>query len=67
MITRTVSVHGGQYTICENGDYKKRVEIYGLSTDEKPTNHVHNADIFYEMDTQKVFLYDESNATWLEQ
>ena len=67
MITRVVNVNGGQYAVCENGDYKKRVEIYGLSTDEKPTTHVHNADIYYEMDTKKVFLYDENSVQWLEQ
>ena len=67
MITRVVNVNGGQYTILENGDYKKLVKIFGLSTDAKPTSHIHNADIFYEMDTKKVFLYDETNAQWLEQ
>lgn len=42
-------------------------EFYGLSTDEKPTENVVNASIFYEMDTQKVFLFDEENKEWLEQ
>ena len=67
MVTRVVNAHGGLYTVCENGDYKKRIELYGLSTDVKPTSHVHNADVFYEMDTQKVFLFDETNSVWLEQ
>ena len=41
-------------------------EIYGLSTDTKPTN-VHNASIFYEMDTKKMYLFDKENTSWLEQ
>lgn len=41
-------------------------ELYGLSTDAKP-EHAENADIFYEMDTKKVFMYDEDGAQWLEQ
>ena len=41
-------------------------ELYGLSTDVKPTD-VNNASVFYEMDTKKVFLFDEQNGQWLEQ
>lgn len=41
-------------------------EMYGRSTDEKPTN-VGNASTFYEMDTKKVFLFDEEKKTWIEQ
>lgn len=41
-------------------------EIYGLSTDEKPTD-VLNASVYYEMDTKKIYLFDEQNKVWLEQ
>lgn len=41
--------------------------FYGLSTDEKPIEDACNADIFYEMDTKKAFLFDAENSTWLEQ
>lgn len=41
-------------------------EFYGLSSDEKPLN-VDNASLFYEMDTGKIFMFDEENAVWLEQ
>ena len=41
-------------------------EIYGLSTDTKPTD-VPNASAFYEMDNKKMWLYDEENSKWLEQ
>lgn len=42
------------------------VEVYGLSSDEKPTD-VCNASVFYEMDTKKMFMFDEKNQQWLEQ
>lgn len=41
-------------------------EVYGLSTDVKPTD-VGNASIFYEMDTKKIYMFDEANKQWLEQ
>jgi hypothetical protein len=41
-------------------------EIYGLSTDVKPMD-VNNASVFYEMDTKKVFMFDEQNSVWIEQ
>jgi hypothetical protein len=41
-------------------------DYIGLSTDEKPIN-VANASVFYEMDTKKLFLFDEQNQVWLEQ
>ena len=44
----------------------KTVEMYGLSTDEKPLT-VPNASVFYEMDTKKIFMFDEQNKKWLEQ
>ena len=44
----------------------KLSEIYGLSTDTKPLD-VKNASVFYEMDTGKIFLFDEANKKWLEQ
>jgi hypothetical protein len=40
-------------------------EIYGLSTDVKPTD-VNNASVFYEMDTKKLFMFDEENSVWRE-
>ena len=41
------------------------VELYGLSTDSKPTDE-QNGTLFLEMDTSKVFIYDEANTQWRE-
>ena len=37
--------------------------LIGLSTDSKPTA-VANGTLFYEMDTELVFIRDEENGTW---
>ncbi len=34
----------------------------GLSTDGKPA--VNNGDTFFEMDTNKTYVYDAENAEW---
>lgn len=45
----------------------QNAEFYGKAKDVKPTKNVPNASIFYEMDTKKVFLFDEEDGVWLEQ
>ena len=43
-------------------------EMYGKSTDTKPTHEkIHNGSLFYEMDTGKIFMFDGEDKTWLEQ
>lgn len=49
---------------------KTTFELRGLSTDEKPTTKykdvlIANGSIFIEMDTQKIWFYDETGATWV--
>lgn len=44
-------------------------ELYGLSTDEKPTkdeygNSLVNGSIFIEIDTATGYLWDAANETW---
>ena len=40
-------------------------EYYGLSTDTKPLN-APNASVFFEIDNQKIYLFDAQNQTWYE-
>lgn len=47
------------------------MELYGLSTDTKPikkfnNTYIGNASTFVEMNTGKVFYYDEENYKWWE-
>ncbi len=67
MISKVIKIDGDDHVMYMDGDIRKRVEYYGLSADEKPTNGVKNADIFYEMDTKAVYMFDEANSAWLAQ
>lgn len=42
-------------------------EIMGLSADEKPIKDIPNGSAFYEIDTQKLYMFDEENKQWIEQ
>lgn len=44
-------------------EYRTCKEGRGLSTDPKPTDW-DNGSIYYEMDTGKVYMYDEENDIW---
>ena len=48
------------------------IEFVGLSTDEKPlteyrSSAVSNGSYFYEMDTKKLWQFDEEHQRWLPQ
>ena len=43
---------------------KNGSDLYGLSTDTKPAN-VSNATMFVEIDTGKIFFFDEEAKKWL--
>lgn len=45
---------------------KVMVEAAGLSTDTKPTTGIANGSTFIEMDTSKLYFFDEANSTWEE-
>ena len=45
---------------------KKYVELFGLSTDSKPTTGIITGSTFVEVDTGKVYLFNESSSTWVE-
>ena len=51
----------GKYVSCE---------LRGMSTDTKPTeigiNKISNGSVFIEIDTGKLFFYDEENQEWNE-
>ena len=67
MTTKVIEIGGNENILYPDGYACKRATFYGVSADDKPVENAHNADIFYEMDTKKVYLFDESNSVWLEQ
>ena len=47
------------------------MDLYGLSTDEKPigkfeNTYIGNSSTYYEMDTKKAWIFDEENQKWWE-
>lgn len=45
---------------------KKYVELFGLSTDSKPTTGIITGSVFVEVDTAKVYLFNETASAWVE-
>lgn len=48
---------------------EKPMELFGLSTDEKPTEKfkntkIPNGSVFIEMDTKKAYFYDADTDEW---
>jgi len=46
---------------------KHYCEIYCLSTDAKPNNLIANGAFLCEIDTGKVYLFNEDAGAWVEQ
>lgn len=67
MVSEIVHTNGCQKSVHEDGTITNRSEYYWKSTDEKPVEGVENADIGYEIDTKKVYLFDGSDKIWIEQ
>ena len=47
-----------------DGAYVGAVDLYGLSTDTKPTS-VGNGSVFVEMDTSTVYIFDAHSGDWI--
>ena len=58
-----------QGTYVKNGKFYNAVTLYGLSTDNKPTN-VGNGSVFFEIDnfgksdTPYIYMFDGANSVW---
>lgn len=45
----------------------KYVTIYGTSSETKPTTGIITGSAFVEVDTGKVYLFNETTSAWVEQ
>ena len=50
-----------------NDGVNKYKEIMGTSLDSKPTDGIATGSIFTEVDTGKVFFFNEATESWVEQ
>ena len=64
MITILSRVNGTAVCVYPNGGHRSQNEYYGKSTDTKPIAGVRTADVFYEMDTMTVYLFDEDKKSF---
>lgn len=64
MISKRMNLGGTDYIYRPGMRRVIVADMYGLSTDSKPTTDIANSTVFYEMDTQAAYMFDEDNATW---
>jgi hypothetical protein len=50
---------------CADGKYIRT--YFGNSNESKPTSYLADGSVFVEVDTGKVFLYNETASSWVEQ
>ena len=65
MITKTITVKGGEFAVEPDGRLRPIETYYGMSTDTKPVECVGDADRYLEKDTKKLFIFDEGGKQWL--
>lgn len=52
----------------QGSDNKAYFEFSGLSTDDKPTMaDISTGSLFHEVDTTKIYAYEEESGEWIEQ
>lgn len=49
----------------KNDSLVSQIDAACLSTDEKPTIGIANGSSCVEMDTKKVYFFDETNSVWI--
>lgn len=64
MVTKTIKIDGEDWIEYEDGSRVKKQTWHCRSTDEKPTRCAHNSETCSELDTNKVFRFDEEAQTW---
>lgn len=62
MVTYNVT----DYEIREGGVKVQEISGYCLFSDTKPTTGIANGSILTEMDTGKIYMFDEAGSQWVE-
>ena len=65
MISKIANINGTQFLIRDDDSREFLPDLFGKSTDTKPTLGVKNAQVFFEMDTKGAFMFDADTSTWL--
>jgi len=57
------------FTVTKSSSFTEStvlIEAVCLSTDSKPTTGIANGSVCIEMNTGKIFMYNETGSTWVE-
>lgn len=52
--------------VTEQGEHLDLAELFGTSDDTKPTEGYANGTSFLEVDTGKIYLFNEDSGSWVE-
>lgn len=52
--------------VKEDGTVLNIANLFGTSSDSKPTTGYANGTVFLEVDTGKIYLFNENTSTWVE-
>lgn len=65
-----ISIYQKNNSVTRRDGETKEIELRGLSTDTKPTQldnkDIANGTVFIEIDTQKLYFFDETSKAWKE-
>lgn len=61
-----IRADNAKVVLVEDGEVKQMADLYGTSTDSKPTEGYVNGSAFLEVDTSKVYLFNEDYSSWNE-
>ena len=61
-----VRASNAKMVFIDGNQVKQMVELFGTSGDSKPTTGYANGSTFLEVDTGKIYLFNESTSSWVE-
>lgn len=61
-----IRADNAKVVLVEDGEVKQMANLFGTSSDSKPTTGYVNGSTFLEVDTGKIFLFNEAASIWVE-
>ena len=61
-----IRAQNAKVILLEDGTVKQMADLFGTSSDSKPTTGYINGSTFLEVDTGKIFLFNEATSAWVE-